>query len=312
MLILSGSGPLDRDSNMKGQALNVGNALADALAAHGIASLRYDKRGVGESGGEYLTAGFEQETDDARAALEALPDERAVVGHSVGATIAIRLAAEYELAGVVLLCAGLAPGTEVMREQSERIAQTVPRLGRRFFLGRQAAARRKLLDSTGDVVRVGTGKLPARWFREYMAYDPEPDLRAIQCPVLAITGTSDLQVDPPASGASESSSARRLPARARTASPTCCGPARTRRACARIRSSSRPRSTRRCSSAWPRGSALDRPAGEPADDLPLGEDEEDQRGHHRQRRESEDARGVRVYCGREFVDAQRQRHVRRR
>jgi uncharacterized protein len=196
-LILSGSGPLDRDSNMKGQALNVGNALADALAARGLASLRYDKRGIGESGGEYQTTGFEQETDDARAALDALDSDRlAVIGHSVGATIAIRLAAERPLAGVVLLAAAMRPGTEVMRIQSERIAATVPRLGRGFFLRRQASVRRKLQVSSGDVARVGFGRLPARWFREYMAYDPEPDIRAIQCPVLAITGTSDLQVDP--------------------------------------------------------------------------------------------------------------------
>jgi pimeloyl-ACP methyl ester carboxylesterase len=186
---------------MKGQALNVANALAAALAARGMASLRFDKRGVGESGGEYLTTGFEQETDDARAALEALreaagTDRLAVIGHSVGATIAIRLAAEYPLAGVVLLAAPARSGTDVMRDQSERIAATVPRLGRAFFLRRQAAVRRKLQASSGDVARVGFGRLPARWFREYMAYDPVPDISAIQCPVLAITGSSDLQVDP--------------------------------------------------------------------------------------------------------------------
>ncbi len=65
-LILSGSGPLDRDSNMPEQKLDIANALASALAARGVASLRYDKRGVGESGGDYLVTGFDQETSDAR------------------------------------------------------------------------------------------------------------------------------------------------------------------------------------------------------------------------------------------------------
>jgi uncharacterized protein len=51
-LILNGSGPLDRDSNMPGQDLNVAVAIADALAAVGVASVRYDKRGVGESDGD--------------------------------------------------------------------------------------------------------------------------------------------------------------------------------------------------------------------------------------------------------------------
>ncbi|MGH1506456.1 MAG: alpha/beta hydrolase, partial [Acidimicrobiales bacterium] len=38
-------------------------------------------------------------------------------------------------------------------------------------------------------------QVPARWFREYMAHDPAADLRAIGCPVLAVTGRKDLQVD---------------------------------------------------------------------------------------------------------------------
>ena len=99
-LLLSGSGPLDRDSNMPQQRLDVAAALAAALAAHGVASLRFDKRGVGASGGEYLSAGFQRETADAGAALAALrgspsidPERVAIAGHSVGATIAIRLAA---------------------------------------------------------------------------------------------------------------------------------------------------------------------------------------------------------------------------
>ena len=45
-------------------------------------------------------------------------------------------------------------------------------------------------------MRIGREELPARWFREYMAYDPKADLRAIRCPVLAITGRKDVQVDP--------------------------------------------------------------------------------------------------------------------
>lgn len=54
-LLFCGSGPFDRDSNMPGQALNVGGALASTLTGHGMASLRYDDRGVGQSGGDYLT-----------------------------------------------------------------------------------------------------------------------------------------------------------------------------------------------------------------------------------------------------------------
>ena len=205
-LLLNGSGPLDRDSNMPGQQLDVANALAAALADHGVASLRFDKRGVGESEGDYLTMGFEEETADARAGLEAVraqpgvdAERVVVIGHSVGATIAMRLAsADRRLAGIVLLAGPSRPGAEVMERQSERIAESfsgVSRLFSRPFLWNQRRTRRRLLASTEDVVRVGSEKMPARWLREFMAFDPSADLKRIECPVLAITGEKDLQVE---------------------------------------------------------------------------------------------------------------------
>ena len=198
-LLMSGSGPLDRDSNMPGQELNIGSALASALLSHGVGSLRFDKRGVGQSDGDYLTTGFAQEIRDAAAALDALRNvdgidrnRVTVIGHSVGATVAIRLASETpSSAGAVLLSASVRSGEEVMRWQTERIADSLGWPSRLFagrFKRRQAATRRRLLESTEDLVRVDGADLPALWFREYMAHDPTDDLRAIRCPVLAITG----------------------------------------------------------------------------------------------------------------------------
>ena len=206
-LLLNGSGPLDRDSNMPGQALHVADALAAALAAVGVATLRYDKRGVGESGGVFLETSFERETEDAAAALLTLraytgvdPSRVSMVGHSVGATIAIRLAARFEwVAGAVLLCGASRTGAEVMRIQSDRIAASlrgIQRLGARRFLRGQQRVREELLAGAGDVAQIEGSGLPARWLREYMTYDPAPNLSAIRCPVLAITGRKDLQVEP--------------------------------------------------------------------------------------------------------------------
>ena len=132
-LLLNGSGPLDRDSNMPEQRLDVANTLAHALAALGVASLRYDKRGVGESTGSYLAAGLSEETEDARVALAVIrSDERcngrvAVIGHSVGATVAMRLARKSPPPDAYVLLAGAAKsGAEVMEWQSHRIATTLP------------------------------------------------------------------------------------------------------------------------------------------------------------------------------------------
>jgi uncharacterized protein len=205
VLLLSGSGPLDRDSNMPRQRLDVSKTFAAALAERGIASLRYDKRGVGRSDGTYLATGFHQETADALTTLEALAaadpvdDGRlAVLGHSLGATIALRIAARRpDLAGIALLAVAARSGEEVMVQQSERIAATLrgPRVLGRLMLRHQERTRRRLLVSRGESLRVGWSRVPARWFREFMAYDPTADLGRIQCPVLAVTGERDLQVD---------------------------------------------------------------------------------------------------------------------
>lgn len=205
-LILNGSGPLDRDSNMKDQALNVANTIADSLAEVGVASLRYDKRGCGRSEGDFMEAGFNLETVDAASAVAWLrdcadidPDRIGIIGHSVGATIAIRLAAaETDVRFLVLLAGPAKPGLEVMEWQSDRIAESLPGpdwlLGR-WFRRRQRADRQALLNSEDETVRLHKHEVPALWFRQFMAYDPRPDLAVVNCPVLAITGAKDLQVD---------------------------------------------------------------------------------------------------------------------
>jgi pimeloyl-ACP methyl ester carboxylesterase len=207
VLILNGSGPLDRDSNMPGQALNVSVAIAEKLAAVGVASLRYDKRGVGESDGDYLSMGFDAETREAAVALDALraiegvdPARVGVIGHSVGATIAIRLARTGNgVTLAVLLCAAAQNGRDVMTWQSDRIAATLPGpdwLAPGWLRRRQRRDRERLASSTAASLRLHRTPVPALWFREYMAYDPTVDLVAIECPVLAMTGTKDLQVNP--------------------------------------------------------------------------------------------------------------------
>ena len=67
VLMLPASGPLDRDENFKGQRLNIFNAIAHHLASKGFASLRYDKRGCGQSTGDYFSAGYFDFVADAAA-----------------------------------------------------------------------------------------------------------------------------------------------------------------------------------------------------------------------------------------------------
>lgn len=208
-LVLPGSGPVDRDSDVRQLRLGITRELSDALVAAGFATLRYDKRGVGESSGSFLATGLTDVAADARAALAVLRQRPEVdascvvlVGHSEGALVAAMVAAEdRDLAGVALLSASARPGEELLRWQAAQIGPTLPapvRLLLRAFrtdLVRQVSKNHaRLRATTTDVARMGGRRINARWHREFLAYDPRPDLARITAPVLALTGAKDLQV----------------------------------------------------------------------------------------------------------------------
>ena len=209
-LLLAGSGPLDRDGNHKRVPLNVSRDLARVLADAGWASLRYDKRGIGASEGEYLPTGFHDELADATAARDWLlaRDDIAsvvVIGHSAGAVQAVELAgAEPPVAGAILLATSAQTGEDTLRWQARQIGDNlVPgpvkalmRLFRTDVLKQQDSAIAKLKATTGDTARIQLAKVNAKWMREFMAYDPRPALQAASAPLLAITGSKDIQVDP--------------------------------------------------------------------------------------------------------------------
>ena len=76
------------------------------------------------------------------------------------------------------------------------MVRAILRVLRTDFVAKVRANHAKLKATTTDVARVGGAKVNARWFREYMAYDPRTDLEQLTMPVLALTGSKDLQVDP--------------------------------------------------------------------------------------------------------------------
>ena len=98
VLMLHGSGPVDRDENYKWMKMNVFKELTEYIVPHGFATLRYDKRGVGESEGDYFKAGFWDLVKDAEASVRFLKtnaqidaDRIFLLGHSEGCTIAAAL-----------------------------------------------------------------------------------------------------------------------------------------------------------------------------------------------------------------------------
>ncbi|GAB2844557.1 alpha/beta hydrolase [Actinoallomurus bryophytorum] len=206
VLCLPGSGKIDRESNARHVRMDLGRPLATALARHGIASLRYDRRGVGATPGDWHAVGFLDNRADAAAALRALRDHpeihpRAVgvLGHSEGAVHAMWLAAHAQPAAAVLLAGYARPGDQAVRWQGARLADTLPRPIRPLLPFLRRVGNRqltRLAATTTDSARFGAIRVNARWWREQLAYDPRPDLARIAVPVLAITGDKDVQVDP--------------------------------------------------------------------------------------------------------------------
>ncbi|MEU6609386.1 alpha/beta fold hydrolase [Streptomyces shenzhenensis] len=206
VLLLHGSGPLDRDGNTRRLPMDLGGPLAAALAEAGIATLRYDRRGTGATPGSWRTAGFSDNGQDAATALHALaarpevrPDAVGVIGHSEGALHAMALAARQEVRAVVLLAGYARPGEDALRWQARSIARGLPapvRLLRRPLgaLGDRVLARIK--ETRTDVARVAGLPVNARWMREMLVHDTRDDLTAVHAPVLAVTGAKDIQVDP--------------------------------------------------------------------------------------------------------------------
>lgn len=213
-LLIPGGGKSDRNSDARlpgGRMLRIGvdKAVAGALAEAGASVLRYDKRGVGASGGEYLRAGMGDRRADARAALGWLAARAGglpllAVGHSEGAWYAAELAADHAVVGAVLLAGGARPAEEILSWQNEMVAARLPVAVRMILkiitrgdiLRSQRKRVARIKASTGDVIRIQGFRLNARWWRDFLAYDPRRALARITVPVLAITGGQDVQVPP--------------------------------------------------------------------------------------------------------------------
>ncbi|WP_019549013.1 alpha/beta hydrolase family protein [Streptomyces sulphureus] len=206
VLLLHGSGPLDRDGNAPKLPMNLAQPVAEALAARGIATLRYDRRGTGATPGDWRRSSFHGNRLDAAAALRALsgrPDIRAdavgLIGHSEGSLHSMALAARTDVRATVLLAGFANLGADAFRWQGRAMVASMPapvRLLSRPLgaLGNRGLARLK--KTRTDVARVAGVKVNARWVREVLAHDSRNDLAAIHTPVLAVTGAKDLQVDP--------------------------------------------------------------------------------------------------------------------
>ena len=202
VLLISGSGPTDRDGNTVGLAgpNNSLRMLAEGLASRGIASVRYDKRGIGASrlaGPSEAELRFDTYADDAAAWIRQLRNDPrfttiTVAGHSEGSLLGI-LAVQRAGADAFVSIAGVGrPASQVLHDQlvaraPADLAAASDQIMRQLNDGKTVDT---VPASLGALFRPSVQPYLISWFR----YDPAAQIRTLRVPVLIAQGTTDLQV----------------------------------------------------------------------------------------------------------------------
>lgn len=203
IMLHPGSGPTDRDGNnamMKNDSLKL---LAKSLAENGVATLRIDKRGIGESASAAKSEEelrFDTYARDARGWLEMLStDERfnAVVflGHSEGSLVGGVAIAEFGAPadGVISLAGAGFPAADVLRKQmSERLP---PQLNEESDRVLDALERGETVDDPPAALFAVYRTSVQPYMISWLKYDPAEVYSRLKQPVLIIQGATDIQVD---------------------------------------------------------------------------------------------------------------------
>jgi pimeloyl-ACP methyl ester carboxylesterase len=203
VLLISGSGPTDRDGNspMLPGKNNSLKYLAGELLKLGVASLRYDKRAIGASAGAAVSEAdlrFDNYVDDAVAWIAELRAQKrfsriVVAGHSEGSLIGMIAAKRANADGFVSLDGAGRPAATVMREQIAKMAPAMPeKAAQANHALDELAAGRTIPDAspTDALFRPSVQPYIISWLK----YDPAREIAALKIPVAIVQGTADIQV----------------------------------------------------------------------------------------------------------------------
>jgi fermentation-respiration switch protein FrsA (DUF1100 family) len=213
VLLITGSGPEDRDESLFGHRPFL--VLADYLTRRGIAVLRVDDRGVGGSTGDVYQAASEDFARDVLAGVEYLkarseidPQRIGLIGHSDGGVIAALAAVDSNDVAFIVLMAGTGvPGDLVVEGQvasllkaagaDQAVIDAAIQQQRRVMEVVKSEtdpnlAKKKLHDLGCPDSQVQA--LTSKWYYFFVTHDPQETLRKVKSPVLALNGDLDTQV----------------------------------------------------------------------------------------------------------------------
>ena len=225
VILISGSGPQNRDEEIANHKPFL--VISDYLTRNGIAVLRYDDRGVGESEGDFSTATTKDFSEDTEAAIEFLKTKKGInknkiglIGHSEGGIIAPMVATNSDDIGYLILLAGQTlEGDELLLlqkrliEHKKGVNQIEINSSQEIFKGAYDLIKsfdgndKELKEKLKEYFNEKTNNmipkdqltnivksLTSSWMKFYAKYDPAPTLEKIKIPVLALYGKNDLQV----------------------------------------------------------------------------------------------------------------------
>ncbi len=208
VVLIGGTGPADRDGTVAG--IPVLGQIARDLARAGFLVVRYDKRGIGQSGGRAETAALVDYAEDARAVVTWLRKSRkddvdakriAVVGHSEGAWIAMQLATmEKDIAALVMVGGASGTGGALVVEQQQHLLEIMK-------VGDEEKKSKADLQARINAAATGQGpwdgisndlrrQADTPWFASYLAFEPAKLMKDVRQPLLIVTGERDTQVPP--------------------------------------------------------------------------------------------------------------------
>ncbi|AUJ32156.1 MAG: alpha/beta fold hydrolase [Liquorilactobacillus nagelii] len=203
VLIVAGSGPTDRDGNnrLSGETNNL-KQLAEQLAAHNVASLRFDKRGVGKSQSATIPENqlrLQTFVTDVLSWVRYLSESDKfskifILGHSEGGLISIEACQKFKANGLILLAT---PGRNLANILQDQLTQQLS--GQEEWLQRSI----QILDSlkNGNLVPQVPVELETLfrpsvqpYLQSILKVEPAIELTKLKLPILLIQGTEDLQI----------------------------------------------------------------------------------------------------------------------
>jgi hypothetical protein len=198
-LIIAGSGPTDRDGNNPAMKNNSLKLLATELMNNGIASLRYDKRGIGKSrkaGLKEIDLRFENYIEDAKDWIDLLRKDKRfsqiiVIGHSEGSLIGMIASQEKDVEKFISIAGVGQSADKTLKEQLKAQPPTVLEMSSpiidKLVQGETVKDINPMLHS---LFRPSVQPYLISWFK----YDPQKEIAKLKKPILIIQGTTDIQV----------------------------------------------------------------------------------------------------------------------